>query len=122
MKRRDFLVHGALHAAGVGLLGRGYPLSALDRDLWQADDFRALAMRALDAARSAGAEYADVRINRNRQQSISTREQRVLGLADNETFGFGVRALAGGAWGFVASRSEERRVGKECRSRWSADH
>ena len=29
MKRRDFLVHGALHAAGVGLLGRAFPLSAL---------------------------------------------------------------------------------------------
>ena len=103
MRRRDFLVHGALHAAGVGLLGRVLPRPALAEELWQADDFRALAMRALDAARSAGAEYADVRINRNRQQTISTREQRVLGLGDNETFGFGVRALAGGAWGFAAS-------------------
>ena len=36
--------------------------------------FRDLAMLALDAARSAGAQYADVRISRNRVQSISTRE------------------------------------------------
>src|SRR3712207_7027317 len=34
---------------------------------------------------------------------------------------FGVQAMAGGAMG-VAMRSEERRVGKECRSRWSPYH
>ncbi|MDQ3697365.1 MAG: TldD/PmbA family protein [Gemmatimonadota bacterium] len=60
-------------------------------------------MRALDAARSAGAGYADVRISRNRNQSIFTRERRVQGLSDNETFGFGVRVLVNGAWGFAAS-------------------
>lgn len=65
-------------------------------------------MRALDAARSAGAEYADVRISRNRRQSISTRERRVQGLSDTETFGFGVRVLVNGAWGFAASRDLTR--------------
>jgi TldD protein len=65
-------------------------------------------MRALDAARSAGAEYADVRISRNRRQSISTRERRVQGLSDTETFGFGVRVLVNGAWGFAASRELTR--------------
>jgi len=103
MRRRDFLAQGALHTAGVGLLARASPLFAFEGDSWQSDVFRALAMRALDAARSAGAEYVDVRINRNRQQSISTREQRVLGLGDNETFGFAVRAVAEGAWGFAAN-------------------
>jgi TldD protein len=63
-----------------------------------------LAMRAIDAARSAGADYADVRISRNRTQSILTRERRVQALSDNDTLGFGVRALVGGAWGFAASR------------------
>jgi len=61
-------------------------------------------MRALEAAKSAGADYADVRISRNRNQSIFTREQRVQALNDNETLGFGVRTLVGGAWGFAASR------------------
>ena len=60
-------------------------------------------MVALDAARSAGAQYADVRISRNRNQSVNTRERRVQGIQDNETFGFGVRTLVGGAWGFAAS-------------------
>src|SRR5687768_18112056 len=74
-------------------------------------------MLALDAARSAGAEYADVRISRNRVQSINTRERRVQGLSDNETFGFGVRTLVGGAWGFAASsdltRDEVTRVSRQ---------
>ncbi|MEO6209554.1 MAG: TldD/PmbA family protein [Gemmatimonadaceae bacterium] len=66
--------------------------------------FKELAMRALDAAKSAGAEYADVRISQNRNQAIQTREHRVQSLNDSETFGFGVRVLVKGAWGFAASR------------------
>src|SRR5690554_7970919 len=31
-------------------------------------------------------------------------------------------ALVGAGLGFLWFRSEERRVGKECRSRWSPDH
>ena len=65
-------------------------------------------MLALDAAKSAGASYADVRISRNRNQAISTRERRVQNLVDNETFGFGVRVLVEGAWGFAASRDLTR--------------
>ena len=71
-------------------------------------DVKALAHLALDAARSAGASYADVRIARNRTQSLFTRERRVQGLVDNETQGFGVRALVNGAWGFAASRELTR--------------
>ena len=65
-------------------------------------------MLALDAAKSAGAQYADVRISQNRNQSISTRERRVQGLVDTTTFGFGVRTLVDGAWGFAASRDLTR--------------
>jgi TldD protein len=65
-------------------------------------------MVALDAARSAGAEYADVRFSRNRSQSLFTREQRVTGVTDNDTMGFGVRTLVGGTWGFAASRDLTR--------------
>ena len=59
--------------------------------------------RALDAAKSSGAEYADARVSLNRTQTVNTRERRVGGLADNETFGMGVRVLVGGAWGFAAT-------------------
>src|SRR5215510_2751428 len=66
-------------------------------------DYRELAMRALDAAKSAGAEYADVRIAQYRSQSVQTRERRVQGLSDTETAGIGVRTLVNGAWGFAAT-------------------
>ena len=62
-----------------------------------------LLLRALDAAKSAGAEYADARISLNRTQTIFTREKRVGGLSDNETMGIGVRVLVGGSWGFAAT-------------------
>jgi TldD protein len=88
------------------------PLSNLDDP-----NLRELAMLALDVAKTAGAQYADVRISRNRIQNISTRERRVQGLGDNETFGFGVRTLVNGAWGFAASsvvtRDEVGRVAKQ---------
>ena len=82
-------------------------------------------MVALDAARSAGAQYADVRISRNRNQSINTRERRVQGLSDNETFGFGVRTLVGGAWGFAASsdltRDEVARIARQAAAQAAAN-
>jgi TldD protein len=82
-------------------------------------------MVALDAARSAGAQYADVRISRNRNQSINTRERRVQGVQDNETFGFGVRTLVGGAWGFAASsdltRDEVARIARQAAAQASAN-
>jgi TldD protein len=75
-----------------------------------------LAMRAVDAARRAGASYADVRISRNRQQSVGTRERQITFINDGETSGFGVRVLANGSWGFAASRdvtaSEVERVAR----------
>jgi TldD protein len=66
-------------------------------------DYRDLCMRALDAAKTAGAEYVDVRIAQYRSQSVQTRERRVQGLSDTETAGIGVRTLVNGAWGFAAT-------------------
>ena len=67
-------------------------------------DQEILAALALDVARSEGASYADIRISRSRRRSIYTREAVVRGTNDDETFGFGVRVLCNGAWGFAASR------------------
>jgi len=88
-------------AARAALLS---PASVLSPLVGDDPDLRALANVALDAARAAGASYADVRFSRNRSQSLFTRERRVQGLVDNETRGFGVRTLVNGAWGFAASR------------------
>ena len=58
---------------------------------------------ALNAARSKGASYADVRIGRYLNQFITTREKRVQNLANTESYGIGIRVIAGGAWGFAAT-------------------
>jgi len=67
------------------------------------DDLAALAEVALNTAKANGASYADIRINRYNNQSVSTREKRVINISNSESFGFGVRVLAHGAWGFSAS-------------------
>ena len=52
---------------------------------------RELLMRALETAKQKGASYADVRLNRYLRQSISTREKRVTGVSNDESFGFGIK-------------------------------
>ncbi|MGQ0764963.1 MAG: TldD/PmbA family protein [Gemmatimonadota bacterium] len=106
LSRRSFLTTASAAAAAIGLTPRsskGLPMAGPDAIPMQDPAFRELLMRGLDAARSAGASYADVRISRNRTQNISTRERRVQNVVDNETFGFGIRVLVNGAWGFAAS-------------------
>ena len=65
---------------------------------------RDLVLLALDAARSAGASYADARIMRGNTESLSTRERQITEVSKTETYGIGVRALVGGSWGFAATR------------------
>jgi len=128
--RRDFLkkTSAAAAAAGIVSLVPALPLgsaSAQSRSS-AADPFtKELAMLALDAAKGAGAQYADVRFSTNRSQSISTRERRVQGLSDSETTGFGVRVLVNGAWGFAASadvsRDEVARIARQAAAQAKAN-
>jgi TldD protein len=73
-----------------------------------------LADEALATAKRLGASYADIRINRYRSEAITTRERQVQNVARNQDFGFGVRVLVNGTWGFAASSTvtaaEVRRV------------
>lgn len=64
-----------------------------------------LASAALDAARAAGATYADIRVERTASQSIRVKDRSLEGLIDDEDLGLGVRMIVDGAWGF-ASRAE----------------
>ena len=64
---------------------------------------RDLTDRALDTASAQGAGYADVRVVRRLEESISIKTGRVEGVASGESEGFGVRVLVDGAWGFAAS-------------------
>src|SRR5688572_32224675 len=62
-----------------------------------------LADAALDSAKKAGASYADIRINRYRNQFIFTRDRRVQNIVNTESYGFGVRVIVEGTWGFSSS-------------------
>src|SRR5436305_5570562 len=59
--------------------------------------------RALDTASARGAGYADVRVVRRIDESITIKTGRVEGVASGESEGFGVRVLVDGAWGFASS-------------------
>ncbi|MGO9921064.1 MAG: TldD/PmbA family protein [Isosphaeraceae bacterium] len=81
------------------------------------DRLSELAAFAMERAKAAGASYADIRINRYRNQDVSLRVQadratgkpvEVPAVADSGSFGFGIRVLAGGAWGFSASHEVTR--------------
>ncbi len=108
--RRDFLKITAATAASLSTL-RGLDVEPAAQTLSapDADPFAIqLAMEALNAARDAGASYADVRIGRYRRQSINTRERQVSGVSDNESYGLGVRTLVNGCWGFAATSTMTR--------------
>ena len=104
MKRRDFLQSSALVLGAVTLPAPIAPPLPRAARRWLEPDDRELTDVALNSARRAGASYADIRISRHFDQSIQTRERRLEGMNDEITYGFGVRVLAGGVWGFAASR------------------
>ena len=52
---------------------------------------KALADAALQTARSAGAEHADLRVERLRHQNVSLRDAALENLADDVTLGIAVR-------------------------------
>src|SRR5688572_21042599 len=58
---------------------------------------------ALNAARSKGATYTDVRIGRYLNQFVVTREDKVQNIVNTESYGLGIRVIANGSWGFAAT-------------------
>jgi TldD protein len=104
MDRREFLRLTGLGMSTlvVPVLGHPVPLSGAVTPI-PGGDRKALAAAALDAARSRGASYADVRIGRYLNQFVVTREDRVQSLTNTESYGVGVRVIADGTWGFAAT-------------------
>ncbi len=62
-----------------------------------------LALLSIDAAKSKGASYADIRIIETKVENISTKNGKVGSYEAIEDVGFGVRVIASGAWGFASS-------------------
>ncbi|HYC52896.1 MAG TPA: TldD/PmbA family protein [Gemmatimonadaceae bacterium] len=111
--RRDFLktagglaaatlVTAAIPRAAHGLfvppLSHSGPLPEMDAVV------KDLLLEAINAAKIAGASFADARISRFQQNFVVTREQQIQNVVDTETFGCGVRCLVDGTWGFAATQ------------------
>jgi TldD protein len=100
--RRDFLKTTAL-ACGAA----AWPPSILEVEAAEAAaiDKNKLADIAVSLAKKLGATYAAIRINRYRSESVAAREQHITNVSRSQNFGFGVRVLVKGAWGFAASHN-----------------
>jgi TldD protein len=104
MNRRHFIQTSGVAAGALLLPEWSRAAAALAaKDPIAVERKKALADAALNAATKRGATYVDVRIGRYLNQSISTREQKVEGVASSETYGAGIRVIADGAWGFFAT-------------------
>ncbi len=93
---------GATMLSGIPIIGNAIaadiplePIPAATKKEW--------ADIALNAARSKGASYTDVRIGRYLRQFVVTREDKVQNIVNTESFGMGIRVLANGSWGFAAT-------------------
>lgn len=110
--RRDFIRQGGAIAGAVALSGALNPAQAFEnapattryRTSMDAA-VKDLLLDALNAAKLAGAGYADARIARYLQNFVVTREQQIINVVDTDSIGIGVRALVDGTWGFAASRN-----------------
>jgi TldD protein len=68
---------------------------------------------AVDAARKAGADYADARYVAGEEESLTVKNQEMEGIDRTHSEGVGVRVLVGGYWGFAASaRTTESEVNR----------
>jgi TldD protein len=112
LSRRKFLALTGV-AAGFALADKlfGVPLpqAAVTPP---SPELAALAEVALAQARKLGATYADIRINRYRDQLAALRStpdlatgklNHVPSAHESQSFGFGVRVIANGTWGFAGS-------------------
>jgi TldD protein len=64
---------------------------------------RELADAALGQARALGAQHADFRVERIREQHITLSDGRLQSLADGDDSGLAVRVVVDGTWGFAAA-------------------
>ncbi len=107
MKRRDFIYLsglgvGASMLCSIPVLGKPVPLETALNPVDVALKKR-MADVALNAARSKGATYTDVRIGRYLNQYVITREDKVQNIVNTESYGMGIRVIANGSWGFAAT-------------------
>ena len=115
--RRDFIKTAGVAAGALSLSSLPAWISSVNAEeerVANGVDKNALAEIALSTAKKLGVTYADIRINRYRNEFVATREQQLQNVSRSQNFGFGVRVLYKGTWGFAASSNvtpnEVRRI------------
>ncbi|MEM9301773.1 MAG: TldD/PmbA family protein [Pseudomonadota bacterium] len=104
MERRDFLKVTGIGMGTLMLPVMGRQVHAAELQLPLELGFKKnLADAGLNAAKAAGATYADVRVGRYLNQFVVTRENKVQNIVNTESLGVGVRVIANGTWGFAAT-------------------
>jgi len=94
---------GAMMLPSVPVIGNSVPIEHL-LDPWiDVAAKKKFSEIALNAAKSKGASYTDVRIGRYLQQYVFTREKQVQNIVNAESYGVGIRVIANGTWGFSAT-------------------
>lgn len=68
-----------------------------------------LAPLAVQVAKAAGADYADARFVRQREEQVHVKNGAVTGLSASRSQGIGIRVIAGGAWGFAGTSNLDKR-------------
>ena len=108
LTRRRFIATSSFAAAALA----GKIFAAPKDSKTPNPELEKLADNALREAKKFKATYCDIRIVRLRDQRVSLRISRergtgkmltVPGVAEDSSFGFGVRVIVNGAWGFAAS-------------------
>jgi len=107
LKRRDFIYLTGMGATaamipGIPVIGRPIDPEQLLEGVDPAVK-KQMSDVALNAARSKGASYTDVRIGRYLNQFVVTREDKVQNIVNTESYGMGIRVIANGGWGFSAT-------------------
>jgi TldD protein len=75
-----------------------------------------VAKTAVEAARRAGADFADVRAGLDETESLTVRNQEMEGIDRSTSAGVGIRVLVGGRWGFAStSRLDEAEIDRTAR-------
>ena len=109
MDRRKFLLFSSLAFPAViaGKLTGKYKIKEKDIGMKQKnyDDeyIKKLADKSISLSKQKGASYSDFRLSNFRSQRISTRENVIQDISDSENYGFSVRVLVDGTWGFASS-------------------
>src|SRR5438067_7681519 len=99
-ERTFFAPRDNIHSLLVSLLGTAQHSIVVNMSGYDDDELTKIIQRKL------ADEHVYVQMSLDRSQAAGAREKQILASWANDAFG----------------RSEERRVGKECRSRWSPYH